>query len=223
MIDSLFEGYNQTVFAYGQTGSGKTFTMGGEYGKHIDASIDGVIPRVARKIFATIEEMKDKFTVVTKLTYFELYKEDIHDLLKPETDIKLLQVREMPNGQTIVADLSERTITEYVQVLELLKDGNLHRTTGATNMNATSSRSHAVFTIHLEQQSLTDPDDSKCSQLHLIDLAGSERLKRTGAEGKRKEEGVQINLGLLALGNVISALSDGLQHVPYRYFLFQII
>ena len=122
----------------------------------------------------------------------------------------------MTDGQTTVSELSDRSVSNREGLLEQLKEGNTNRTTGATNMNATSSRSHAVFTIRIEQQSTTDPEDTKCSSLHLIDLAGSERLKRTGAEGKRKEEGVQINLGLLALGNVISALSDGLQHVPYR-------
>lgn len=91
MLKRLFEGYNQTVFAYGQTGSGKTFTMGGEYGKQIDAHLEGIIPRVADKIFETISELQD-YKINARVSYFELYKEDIRDLLKPETDVKLLQV-----------------------------------------------------------------------------------------------------------------------------------
>lgn len=216
MLVRLFDGYNQTVFAYGQTGSGKTFTMGGEYGKQIDADIEGIIPRVANRVFESIDELKGSYAVSARVSYFELYKEDIRDLLKPDTDVKLLQVRETPDGQTTVSELSDRIVTNRQDLLEQLKEGNKYRTTGATNMNATSSRSHAVFTIRIEQQSSSDPEDTKCSSLHLIDLAGSERLKKTGAEGKRKEEGVQINLGLLALGNVISSLSDNLQHIPYR-------
>ena len=102
------------------------------------------------------------------------------------------------------------------ELLDQLKQGNSHRSVGSTKMNATSSRSHAAFNIHLEQQSLVDADDSKSAVLRLVDLAGSERLKRTGAEGTRKEEGVNINMGLLALGNVISALSEGDGHVKYR-------
>jgi len=98
-----------------------------------------------------------------------------------------------------------------------LRDGNSNRSVGATEMNAVSSRSHACFTIRVEQQNRTIPEDSKSSMLRLIDLAGSERLKRTKAEGSRKEEGIQINMGLLSLGNVISALSEGKSHISYRY------
>ena len=128
----------------------------------------------------------------------------------------MLQVREQTDGTTTISDLSTHPVKSSREVLERLARGNTHRSVGATEMNAVSSRSHACFTIQLEQQNKSIPEDSKCSMLRLIDLAGSERLKRTKAEGQRKEEGVQINMGLLCLGNVISALSDGLQHVPYR-------
>ena len=216
MVDKLFEGFHQTVFAYGQTGSGKTFTMGGEYGNHINDEIRGIIPRVASSVFEKIANLEATYTVICKVSYFELYKEDIRDLLKPETSSKLLQVREQPDGQTIVSDLSEHQVKSGVEILEKLKSGNTNRSVGATEMNAVSSRSHACFTIQLEQQNKEVLEDSKCSMLRLIDLAGSERLKRTKAEGQRKEEAVQINLGLLALGNVISALSDGSGHISYR-------
>ena len=136
--------------------------------------------------------------------------------LEPETPVKMLQVREQTDGTTTISDLSTHPVKSAREVLERLALGNTHRSVGATEMNAVSSRSHACFTIQLEQQNKSIPEDSKCSMLRLIDLAGSERLKRTKAEGQRKEEGVQINMGLLCLGNVISALSDGLQHVPYR-------
>ena len=136
--------------------------------------------------------------------------------LGPETPTKMLQVREQPDGTTTISDLSHHTVATATSILEQLAKGNTNRSVGATEMNATSSRSHACFTIQLEQQNKSIPEDSKCSMLRLIDLAGSERLKRTKAEGTRKEEGAQINLGLLSLGNVISALSDGVGHIPYR-------
>lgn len=128
----------------------------------------------------------------------------------------MLQVREQPDGTTTISDLSNHRVGSAVEILQMLARGNTNRSVGATEMNAVSSRSHACFTIALEQQNREIPEDSKCSMLRLIDLAGSERLKKTKAEGTRKEEGVQINLGLLSLGNVISALSDGAGHISYR-------
>lgn len=128
----------------------------------------------------------------------------------------MLQVREQPDGTTTISDLSQHRVGSAVEILQMLSRGNTNRSVGATEMNAVSSRSHACFTIALEQQNREIPEDSKCSMLRLIDLAGSERLKKTKAEGTRKEEGVQINLGLLSLGNVISALSDGAGHISYR-------
>ena len=128
----------------------------------------------------------------------------------------MLQVREQPDGTTTISDLSQHRVGSAVEILQMLSKGNTNRSVGATEMNAVSSRSHACFTIALEQQNREIAEDSKCSMLRLIDLAGSERLKKTKAEGTRKEEGVQINLGLLSLGNVISALSDGAGHISYR-------
>ena len=165
--------------------------VGGEYGNHINDEIRGIIPRVASSVFEKMSDLEATYTVVCKVSYFELYKEDIRDLLKPETSSKLLQVREQPDGQTIVSDLSEHQVNSGVEILEKLKSGNTNRSVGATEMNAVSSRSHACFTITLEQQNKEVLEDSKCSMLRLIDLAGSERLKRTKAEGQRKEEGVQ--------------------------------
>ena len=121
MVDKLFEGFHQTVFAYGQTGSGKTFTMGGEYGNHINDEIRGIIPRVASSVFEKMSDLEATYTVVCKVSYFELYKEDIRDLLKPETSSKLLQVREQPDGQTIVSDLSEHQVNSGVEILEKLE------------------------------------------------------------------------------------------------------
>ena len=216
MLEKLFDGFHQTVFAYGQTGSGKTFTMGGEYGKGLPEHLIGIIPRVSARIFEKVNEIEKEYVTKVHVSYFELYKEEIRDLLSPSTDSKNLQVRELPDGQTIVSDLSDHAVNTQEEILLKLRDGNSNRSVGATEMNAVSSRSHACFTIRVEQQNRTIPEDSKSSMLRLIDLAGSERLKRTKAEGSRKEEGIQINMGLLSLGNVISALSEGKSHISYR-------
>lgn len=219
LLNGLFKGYNATVLAYGQTGSGKTFSMGGAYtsAQENDPSV-GVIPRVIRRIF----EEKDKMTdgeLFLSVSYLEIYNEDILDLLCSSKDKPALSIREDPKEGIKIVGLTERQVLTACEMVGCLELGNSARTVGSTAMNAASSRSHAIFTVTLEQRKGTDKVDSIVSKFHLVDLAGSERQKKTKAEGDRLKEGISINRGLLSLGNVISALGDESKKntfVPYR-------
>jgi len=211
LLDGCFQGLNATVLAYGQTGSGKTFTMGTTGGSQ------GVIPRVAKDIFANIEEeMKEgKIKYSVTVSFLEIYREEIRDLLCSTSS---LSVREDTNGQVFVSGLSETKVLSECDILDTLDKGCSERATGATSMNATSSRSHAIFTINVRAVD-EETQDVRVSKFHLVDLAGSERAKRTHAQGKRLQEGIDINKGLLCLGNVISALGSETKrqgHIPYR-------
>ena len=155
-------------------------------------------------------------------SFLEVYGEDVHDLLQPSRPP--VPIREDANGGVVCSGLSQKTVRTAQAALQVLHEGTLNRTTAATLMNLTSSRSHAVFAVTLNQTTL-GPDGvevSATSRFTFVDLAGSERLKKTGAEGERAREGIKINEGLLALGNVINALADDEQregrrpHVPYR-------
>ncbi|XP_067664129.1 chromosome-associated kinesin KIF4A-like [Haliotis asinina] len=221
LLDSLFKGYNATVLAYGQTGSGKTFTMGGCYEASLtqDEEQMGVIPRVLRELFQGIDERKDETDFSISVSYLEIHKEDLHDLLCHPSKRECLVIREEANGGIAIAGLREVKVKSFEETMKCLSQGSSSRTTGSTAMNNTSSRSHAIFTISVDRVSKDDPEDCFKAKFHLVDLAGSERIKRTHAEGERLREGININRGLLALGNVISALGDDSQkrnHIPYR-------
>ncbi|KAI2493787.1 hypothetical protein MHU86_20750 [Fragilaria crotonensis] len=220
LLSSFLEGYNATIMAYGQTGSGKTFTMGSEV--HSADGEAGLIPRFMTSIFESLAEKKEALVDFTVQASFEVYGEDVHDLL--DQDRKTLPLRDDANGGVVVAGLTYRAISSADEALDVLNQGTLNRTTAATLMNLTSSRSHAVFTIYLSQTTRADNIDvTTTSKFTLVDLAGSERMKKTGAVGERALEGIKINEGLLALGNVINALADEERiskerkiHVPYR-------
>ncbi|KAG7516018.1 hypothetical protein JOB18_020538 [Solea senegalensis] len=219
LLYGLFKGYHATVLAYGQTGSGKTFSMGGTYtSAQENDQLVGVIPRVIRKIFEEREKRTDcEFHLA--VSYLEIYNEDILDLLCSSKDKPTLSIREDPKDGIKIVGLTERQVFSAHEMVGCLELGNSARTVGSTAMNAASSRSHAIFTITLEQRRGTDKADSVVSKLHLVDLAGSERQKKTKAEGDRLKEGISINRGLLSLGNVISALGDESKKnvfVPYR-------
>ncbi|KAK6014916.1 kinesin motor domain protein [Ostertagia ostertagi] len=146
----------------------------------------------------------------------EIYDEKVHDLLSGGREP--LQVREH-EGSVFVQGLSKSQVRNLVETMSQLEKGGSLRSKGQTAMNAQSSRSHAIFTISLEKTATGEEDNGFTAKLHLVDLAGSERLKKTQAEGTRKMEGIRINEGLLALGNVISALSEQTgnnRHIPYR-------
>nr|XP_032800876.1 chromosome-associated kinesin KIF4A-like [Petromyzon marinus]XP_032800877.1 chromosome-associated kinesin KIF4A-like [Petromyzon marinus] len=221
LIDGIFNGYNATVLAYGQTGSGKTFTMGGAYNVDAEPHAAGVIPRAVHALFRGVQS-RGAVEFSISVSYLEIYREDIIDLLCVSKDRPPLSVREDPKEGIKICGLTERVVASVEDMVRCLEQGNLARTVGATAMNAQSSRSHAIFTIAIEQRGKEDRESHCRSKLHLVDLAGSERAKRTKAEGDRLREGITINRGLLALGNVISALGEegagrrNHHHVPYR-------
>ncbi|OQS04510.1 kinesin, partial [Thraustotheca clavata] len=219
LVDKFMEGYNATVLAYGQTGSGKTHTMSGgaAYSSKIEAS-HGVIPRTVCHVFRCMQQKKHVTEFLLRVEYLEIYNEELRDLLHPETPSKQLSIREDANGNILVSGAQSRAVQTPDDVMRLLSMGTAARVTGSTNMNEQSSRSHAIFSLMLQQRDLGTGDYTS-AKFHLVDLAGSERAKRTGAVGGRFKESININQGLLALGNVISALGDESkkrQHVPYR-------
>nr|XP_060634388.1 kinesin-like protein KIF21A isoform X7 [Anolis sagrei ordinatus] len=253
LIEGCFEGYNATVFAYGQTGAGKTYTMGTGFDVNIMEEEQGIIPRAVKHLYKCIEEKKHaaikqglpppEFKVNAQ--FLELYNEEVLDLFDTTRDIDAknkksnIKIHEDSAGGIYTVGVTTRTVNAESEMMQCLKLGALSRTTASTQMNVQSSRSHAIFTVHLCQTRICSPIDadnvtdnriiSESSELnefetltakfHFVDLAGSERLKRTGATGERAKEGISINCGLLALGNVISALGDKskkVTHVPYR-------
>ncbi|XP_062051051.1 kinesin-like protein KIF21A isoform X3 [Lepus europaeus] len=253
LIEGCFEGYNATVFAYGQTGAGKTYTMGTGFDVNIVEEEQGIISRAVKHLFKSIEEKKHTaiknglpppdFKVNAQ--FLELYNEEVLDLFDTTRDIDSknkksnIRIHEDSTGGIYTVGVTTRTVNTESEMMQCLKLGALSRTTASTQMNVQSSRSHAIFTIHVCQTRVCPQMDaenatdnkmiSESSQMnefetltakfHFVDLAGSERLKRTGATGERAKEGISINCGLLALGNVISALGDKSKratHVPYR-------
>ncbi|XP_075619114.1 chromosome-associated kinesin KIF4A isoform X2 [Balearica regulorum gibbericeps] len=220
LIRGIFKGYNATVLAYGQTGSGKTYSMGGTYtaNQEHEPSV-GVIPRVIKLLFKEKEQRQD-WEFVLKVSYLEIYNEDILDLLCPSRErSSQISIREDPKEGIKIVGLTERNVTCAQDTVSCLEQGNNSRTVASTAMNSQSSRSHAIFTICVDQKKKNDKNSNFHSKLHLVDLAGSERQKKTKAEGDRLKEGININRGLLCLGNVISALGDENKKggfVPYR-------
>ncbi|KAM6981182.1 LOW QUALITY PROTEIN: kinesin-like protein KIF21B [Aplochiton taeniatus] len=285
LVEGCFEGYNATVFAYGQTGSGKTYTMGTGFDVNVSEEEQGIIPRAVHQLFQGIQIRRTKaqgegthppeFKVSAQ--FLELYNEDILDLFDGGRDPDSkgrksnIKIHEDANGSIYTTGVTSRLVNSEEELLQCLKLGALSRTTASTQMNAQSSRSHAIFTIYLCQMRvcqraedqvgvtreealdqggnrqryghvlkdngdvdgdvsgevngvgggpMSQPEyETLMAKFHFVDLAGSERLKRTGATGERAREGISINCGLLALGNVISALGDQTKkggHVPYR-------
>uniref|UniRef100_A0A2K5C603 Kinesin motor domain-containing protein n=1 Tax=Aotus nancymaae TaxID=37293 RepID=A0A2K5C603_AOTNA len=218
LIKGVFKGYNATVLAYGQTGSGKTYSMGGAYTAEQENELTvGVIPRVIQLLFKEIDKKSD-FEFTLKVSYLEIYNEEILDLLCPSCEKSQINIREDPKEGIKIVGLTEKTVLVALDTVSCLEQGNNSRTVASTAMNSQSSRSHAIFTISIEHRKKSDKNSSFHSKLHLVDLAGSERQKKTKAEGDRLKEGININRGLLCLGNVISALGDDKKggFVPYR-------
>lgn len=221
LLDNAFQGYNNCIFAYGQTGSGKSYSMMG-YGKEY-----GVIPRICQSMFQRIDDIqRDKQLGCTvEVSYLEIYNERVRDLLNPSNKGNL-KVREHPSTGPYVEDLAKLVVRSFDEIENLMDEGNKARTVAATNMNETSSRSHAVFTLTLTQKRHdveTSMDTEKVSRISLVDLAGSERAQSTGATGARLKEGAEINRSLSTLGRVIAALADvaagkkkNASMVPYR-------
>lgn len=248
MLKNFLEGYNCTIMAYGQTGSGKTYTMGTSDVSAQDLETQGLIPRFVNDLFENLEDTSSgeaPSSYKIKVSFLEIYGEDVFDLINVTASggynrlesRASLPVREDESGKVFVQGQTELEVFSATNALEILSSGTHNRVTASTNMNAGSSRSHAVFTLTLEQsiggtgsQDCDDVDgpnstsNTVISKLTFVDLAGSERIKRTGAEGQRMKEGIQINSGLFNLGQVINCLADEQKlknggkaaFVPYR-------
>uniref|UniRef100_A0A8D3DZC0 plus-end-directed kinesin ATPase n=1 Tax=Scophthalmus maximus TaxID=52904 RepID=A0A8D3DZC0_SCOMX len=208
MLLHAFEGYNVCIFAYGQTGAGKSYTM---MGKQDVKDQQGIIPLLCEDLFTKFNNKTDNsMSYSVEVSYMEIYCERVRDLLNPKNKGHL-RVREHPLMGPYVEDLSKLAVTSYNDIQDLMDSGNKARTVAATNMNETSSRSHAVFNIIFTQKrhdAETDNTSEKVSKISLVDLAGSERADSTGAKGTRLKEGANINKSLTTLGKVISALAE---------------
>ncbi|GAA5896351.1 hypothetical protein JCM8208_001854 [Rhodotorula glutinis] len=295
LVASFLDGYNTTLLAYGMSSSGKSYTMGTDIdGASTDPNRQGLTPRAVADIFDRLSSLqrdsRGGFSFDAKVSYLEIYNEDLIDLLAGGADVRpTVQIREDKGGQILLQGIREVKVSSAAHVMDLLAQGSTLRQTGATDMNAQSSRSHAIFSLTVTRRKWTgvgpppsapstpsspqnrrmsalprmsspappgragtptgdrpasrfglrptsslgrpstpsaaSSDDAEgswtvtTSKLHFVDLAGSERLKRTAAAGDRAKEGISINAGLSALGNVISALGDPSKkatHVPYR-------
>uniref|UniRef100_A0A673LNA4 Kinesin-like protein kif7 n=1 Tax=Sinocyclocheilus rhinocerous TaxID=307959 RepID=A0A673LNA4_9TELE len=223
LIDAFFHGFNATVFAYGQTGSGKTYTIGEANISAFRDDEQGIIPRAVAEIFKLLDE-NDRIDFSVRVSYMEVYKEVFRDLLEVETASKDIHIREDEKGNVVLSGVKECEVEGLDEVLSLLESGKTARHTGATQMNPNSSRSHTIFTVLIEQRrggsrAAAGTVQILSSKFHFVDLAGSERILKTGNTGERLKESIQINSGLLALGNVIGALGDPKRkgtHIPYR-------
>ncbi|CAI4054834.1 hypothetical protein SKDZ_02G0450 [Saccharomyces kudriavzevii ZP591] len=238
-IREMLHGYNCTIFAYGQTGTGKTYTMSGDINILGDVqSTDnlllgehaGIIPRVLVDLFKELSSLNKEYSV--KVTFLELYNENLKDLLSdnedddPAVNDSKRQIRIFDNNNNnssiMVKGMQEIFINSAHEGLNLLMQGSLKRKVAATKCNDLSSRSHTVFTIttNIVEQDSKDHGQNKnfvkIGKLNLVDLAGSENINRSGAENKRAQEAGLINKSLLTLGRVINALVDHSNHIPYR-------
>lgn len=213
VVESVLNGYNGTIFAYGQTGAGKTHTM---EGRPDPPNLRGIIPNSFQHIFEYVSSARD-IQFLVRASYLEIYNEEIRDLLSKDPK-NSLELKENIDTGVYVKDLTSFVVKNVNEIDHVMQSGKKNRSVGATLMNATSSRSHSIFTIVIESSDSTDKGDHiRVGKLNLVDLAGSERQSKTGATGDRLKEATKINLSLAALGNVISALVDGkASYIPYR-------
>ncbi|CAH8387306.1 unnamed protein product [Eruca vesicaria subsp. sativa] len=228
IVHEVLDGFSCTVFAYGQTGTGKTYTMeGGMRKKGGDLPAEaGVIPRAVRHIFETLESQKADYSM--KVTFLELYNEEVTDLLAQEDSSrsssddkqnkKPVSLMEDGKGCVVLRGLEEEVVYSANDIYALLERGSSKRRTADTLLNKRSSRSHSVFTItvHIKEESMGDEELIKCGKLNLVDLAGSENILRSGSRDGRAREAGEINKSLLTLGRVINALVEHSSHIPYR-------
>ncbi|KAI6645723.1 KIF5C protein [Oopsacas minuta] len=224
VVLNILEGYNGSIIAYGQTSAGKTYTMEGGQGGVSDVT-RGIIPRVAEEIFSYIEKSSNSASrFLVRASFMQLYNEQLQDLLHPPRQgqpKQPLKIREVPTG-IYVQGLSESVAKGPQDIIELMRRGSQHRITASTQLNWSSSRSHALFSIIVEHSEVSTVSKKKVitiGKLNLVDLAGSERVKDSGAEGERFGEACKINSSLTSLGKVILALTargKGQLHVPYR-------
>ena len=229
IVEEAMTGFNCTIFAYGQTGTGKTYTMEGlrdpETSSFVGSEHAGIIPRTIESIFAELEASGAEYSV--RVSYLEIYNEELHDLLglsEPPLPLRIFEdnkgssSRSAGGSMMTVHNLEEVPVTSASDIFPILERGQAKRQVAATKMNATSSRSHAIFsiTIHIKESNAEGEDLLKVGKLNLVDLAGSENIGRSGAQSKRAREAGLINQSLLTLGRVINALIERRPHIPYR-------
>eukprot|EP00735_Rhodelphis_limneticus_P011034 TRINITY_DN4082_c0_g1::TRINITY_DN4082_c0_g1_i1::g.11857::m.11857 TRINITY_DN4082_c0_g1::TRINITY_DN4082_c0_g1_i1::g.11857 ORF type:complete len:795 (+),score=255.95,sp/P46871/KRP95_STRPU/50.96/0.0,Kinesin/PF00225.18/3.6e-119,Kinesin/PF00225.18/3.8e+03,Kinesin/PF00225.18/3.3e+03,PIF1/PF05970.9/0.082,PIF1/PF05970.9/6.8e+03 TRINITY_DN4082_c0_g1_i1:33-2387(+) len=212
IVNSVMEGYNGTIFAYGQTGTGKTHTMEGKN----TPEDRGIIPNSFYHVFDAIQSLSDRKFMV-RVSFLEIYNEHVRDLLAKEPK-NSLEIKENPDTGVFVKDLTTFCVNCVEEIELVMNSGKKNRATGATLMNQDSSRSHSIFSMTIEscQVGVDQQQHIRVGKLNLVDLAGSERQSKTGATGNTFREATKINLSLTALGNVISALVSGQDHIPYR-------
>jgi kinesin family protein 3/17 len=208
IVDSIFQGYNGTIFAYGQTGCGKTYTMMGVVD---NPELKGIIPNAFSHIFGFIKTEGESKKFLVRCSFVEIYNEEVRDLLVNNN--QKLAIKEDPKKGTFVKDLTYVTLKDTEDIQKCLDRGNKNRHVGATSMNDQSSRSHSLFTVYLE---IEENGKIRSGKLNLVDLAGSERVGKTNATGQTFDEGKKINLSLTALGSVIDALSFNKKYIPYK-------
>ncbi|XP_048548997.1 kinesin-like protein KIN-5B [Triticum urartu] len=227
IVDDVLEGYNCTVFAFGQTGTGKTYTMEGEMMQQVGElpASAGVMPRAVCHIFDILEAQKADYSM--KVTFLELYNEEITDLLASEDQSRFpedrqkrptISLMEDGKGGAVIRGLEEIVVYSPGEIYSLLQHGSSRRRTADTALNMQSSRSHSVFSIYIHVKATTTGNQElmKCGRLNLVDLAGSESIARSGAKEVRAREAGELNKSLLTLGRVITALVEHSFHVPYR-------
>ncbi|KAG5680018.1 hypothetical protein PVAND_009551 [Polypedilum vanderplanki] len=205
LVNSVMEGFNCSVFVYGATGAGKTFTMLGS------EDIPGITFLTMQELFRQMDEYGEERRFDIGISYLEVYNEQVMNLLTKSGPLKL---REDSNG-VVVGGLALKQIHNADELIELLHLGNKNRTQHPTDANAESSRSHAIFQVHIRMIE-KKTNTKRTVKLSMIDLAGSERAQSTKCKGLRFKEGANINKSLLALGNCINKLADGSKHIPYR-------
>ncbi|XP_010555136.1 PREDICTED: kinesin-like protein KIN-14E isoform X1 [Tarenaya hassleriana] len=210
LVQSAVDGYNVCIFAYGQTGSGKTFTI---YGSE---SNPGLTPRAMDELFKILKRDNNRFTFSLKAYMVELYQDTLIDLLLPKGVKRLkLDIKKDSKGMVFVENVTTIPVSKLEELKDIIERGSERRHVSGTNMNEESSRSHIVLSVVLESIDLQTQSTAR-GKLSFVDLAGSERVKKSGSAGCQLKEAQSINKSLSALGDVISALSSGNQHIPYR-------
>ncbi|GAV64881.1 Kinesin domain-containing protein/FERM_M domain-containing protein/MyTH4 domain-containing protein/FERM_N domain-containing protein [Cephalotus follicularis] len=210
LVQSSIDGYNVCIFAYGQTGSGKTFTIYGSESK------PGLTPRATAELFRIIRRDNNKFSFSLKAYMVELYQDTLVDLLLPKTTKRLkLDIKKDTKGMVSIENVTVLSISTHEELRSIIQRGSERRHTSGTQMNEESSRSHLILSIVIESTNLQTQSVAR-GKISFVDLAGSERVKKSGSSGSQLKEAQSINKSLSALGDVISALSSGCQHIPYR-------
>ncbi|ESR38458.1 hypothetical protein CICLE_v10024719mg [Citrus x clementina] len=210
LVQSAVDGYNVCIFAYGQTGSGKTFTI---YGSECNP---GITPRAISELFRILKKENNKFSFSLKAYMVELYQDTLVDLLLPRNEKRLkLEIKKDSKGMVLVENVTVVPISTFEEIKSIIQRGSDQRHTSGTQMNEESSRSHLILSIVIESTNLQTQSVAR-GKLSFVDLAGSERVKKSGSSGNQLKEAQSINKSLSALGDVISALSSGSQHIPYR-------